>query len=171
MMRSVLLCLFAAGIALAEPSPQAAPAVPPAVTNTVITSDYMEFDYQRQIAVFEGHVVVVDPEIRMKSDRMTVIFSDDKDVKQATASGNVTIENADIRATCDRAVYSRVRGEILLTGNAVLTRDRDTVSGDKITYWIDTERMECEPVTMVISPSSEGRSRGLDSLKSGLKKK
>ena len=167
MMRLAMLCLLAVGTTLA--AAETAPA--PTRTNTVITADHMEFDYQRQIAVFEGHVVVVDPEIRMKSERMTVIFSEDKDVKQATASGNVIIENADIRATCARAVYSRIRAEIVLIGNAVLTRDKDTVSGDKITYWTETERMECEPGTLVITPSKDDRGKGLDALKSGAGKK
>jgi lipopolysaccharide export system protein LptA len=168
MIRSTILCLLAAGAVLAEP---AAPAASPARTNTVITSDRMEFEYQRQIAVFEGHVVVVDPEVRMQSDRMTVIFSDDRDVKQATASVNVTIETPDIRATCERAVYSKVRGEIILTGNAVLTRERDTVSGDKITYWVETERMEVLPGTLIIVPSSGDRGKGLDAFKPGAGKK
>jgi len=164
-----MFCLLTAGVALVQIVPPAA--AEPAETNTVITSDRMEFDYQRQIAVFEGHVVVVDPEVRMKSERMTVIFSEDKDVKQATASGSVIIETPEIRATCDRAVYSKVRGEIILTGNAVLKRENDTASGDKITYWIETDRVECVPATLVIIPSSEDRGKGLDGLMPGARKK
>ena len=56
---------------------------------TVITSARAYFDYKRSIAVFTGDVNVVDPEVRIKSDKLTVIFDGSNDVSSVTAVGNV----------------------------------------------------------------------------------
>ena len=40
--------------------------------------------------------------------------------------------------------------EVILTGDAEVRRGRDIVSGDRITFWLDKERMTCEPGRLVI---------------------
>jgi lipopolysaccharide transport protein LptA len=132
-------------------------AAAPAPSNTVITADALVFDYGRMIGTFEGNAVVVDPQVRMTCDKLVVMFEGTNAVKSVTASGNVRVQQADKRATAERAVYIAKNGEIELSGNARLYRVRDTVWGDCITFWLDKETVRCVPGHMSIEPTGERR--------------
>ena len=45
-------------------------------------------------------------------------------------------------------------GEVVLIGSARLSRGTDALEGDKITFWINEERVICEPGRLVIFPRS-----------------
>lgn len=136
-----------------------------AVGNTVITSRTLEFDYRRHIAVFEGDVVVVDPQLTLHSDHLTVLFTPENEVKSVTAWGNVRLKQDDKTGLCERAIYLAKTGEVIMTGNARLFRGKDSVRGRKITFFVDEDRMTCEPGYLIIHPrdSGEGPS-GFDGL-------
>ena len=117
---------------------------------TVITSDQLEFDYKRSISIFTGNVVVDDPALHLTSDRLVVMFDSTNQVRSLTASGNVHLTSEDREGRCDRLVYLTISGEIVMTGNAVITRAGDSVSGDLIKIWRDDERMEVKPGRLTI---------------------
>ncbi|MBN1511529.1 MAG: hypothetical protein JXB13_05900 [Phycisphaerae bacterium] len=121
---------------------------------TVITSDRLEFDYREFVVLFEGNVDVRDPEFGMQADRMFVFFEGTNEVKQVKAMGNVRVQSADRTATCNTAVYLRDKGQIVMTGDAVLRRQRDQVNGDQITIWLDDQRVLCVPGRLVIYPEA-----------------
>ena len=139
-------------------SPLAGKADNSATGMTVITSNELSYDYKRSIAVFEDNVVVEDPQVRIESDTLTVLFGKTNELKSATALGNVRISSGDKRATCRKAIYIASTGEILLNGDAQLFRRNDSLSGDQITFWINEERVLCKPGRLVIFPDKE-RSR------------
>jgi lipopolysaccharide export system protein LptA len=124
------------------------------VTNTVITSKRLEFDYKRSIAVFEDNVRVVDPQMTMTADRMNVIFDAESGIKSVTAIGHVRITQDDKAGTCGRAVYIALTGEFIMTGSPKLQRARDTLEGTKITFWTNEDRVTCEPAMLVIYPEN-----------------
>ena len=127
---------------------------------TVITSERLEFDYKRYIAVFEENVVVVDPRVRIETDHLVVCFDGTNDVKSVTALGNVRIRSEDKRGYCRKAVYVARTGEVVMTGDAKLHRSKDSVMGDLITFWLDEERMKCTPGRLIIYPKeSQGAGR------------
>lgn len=119
---------------------------------TVITANRLSFDYERYSAVFEENVVVSDPQIRMESDKLNVLFDGEDNVKSVTAMGNVRLRYEDKTGSCGRAVYLANKGQIVLAESAVLRRGRDAVMGEKITVWIGEDRMLCEPGRLVIFP-------------------
>jgi len=121
-------------------------AAEPAATNkTTITSGRLTFDYKRYTAEFEKDVVVVDPNMTMKSDRLNVIFDNDSSIRQAVAVGNVHLMQHDKTGTCDRVIYIAKTGEIMMIGNAKVMHGDDNISGNKITFWINDDKMECTP--------------------------
>ena len=136
---------------------------PQAGTNTVITSKHLTFDYSRYIAVFEEDVVVVDPQITIKSDKLTVRFDSTNSVKSVTAVGNVRLRQGDKTGSCEKAIYVARTGEIILLGDARLNRGSDSVIGRQITFWINEDRLTCEPGHLIIFPK-EGGGRGLEEL-------
>ena len=120
---------------------------------TTITSDRLSFDYQRMTAEFENNVVVIDANMRLKADKLNVIFDNDSNMKQAIAIGDVHLWQQDKVGTCQKAIFIAKTGEIMLVGDAQIKRGNDLVRGDKITFWINEDRMVCEPGNLVLTPT------------------
>ena len=153
---------------------------------TVITSDSMDFDITKNVAVFTGNVQVDDANMRILCHKMIVQFegkakginalatgkkesdkSDKKDksstdkkdksegggtkVKEIVCIKNVIIirklydeddkKEGEQKAVAGHAVYDVKTGKITLTENPALIRGEDTLRGEVITYWVDSERV------------------------------
>lgn len=131
---------------------------------TVITSERLTYDYQRSTAVFEGNVDVVDPQLRMKADKVNVIFDGTNSVKSVAAVGNVRLWYQDKTGTCKKALYLARTGEVVLEGDAVLNSGTDSVRSEEITFWLNDDRVTCQGeqgVRMIIHPQNRDRS-GID---------
>lgn len=136
----------------------------PVTNRTTITSDRLSFDYQRMTAEFEKNVVVVDVNMRLQADKLTVVFDSESSMKQATAMGHVRLLQQDKIGTCQKAIFIAKTGEIMLVGDAQIKRGNDLVKGDKITFWINEDRMVCEPGNLILTPT---KSTGLPSFGPG----
>ena len=113
--------------------------------NTVITSTTLTFDQKKSTAVFEGHVVVTDPALKISSDRLTVLFSNDKKLELINAEGNVVITRDIMQATAKMASYSVREGKIFLWGQPSVLRQKDYLTAETIVFWRDSNRIICEP--------------------------
>ena len=134
---------------------------PTPTNSTVITAKRLTFDYQNRFAVFDEKVVVVDPGVRIESDKLTVVFTPQDEPESATALGNVRIVQGDKVATADRAVYDVRTGKLVLNGNAQVHRGHDVVTGNKITFSRFDNTVNCDgEVRLVIFPQ-DGGSGGL----------
>ena len=177
-MRSGWLCLLAALLtasaeaqtsapAQAAPAPapattapaKPAPAVPAEEQLTVITSERLTFDYAKHFALFEENVVVTDPELKILADKMTVLFNDQNVAKSVRAEGNVYLVQLDKKAKSDIALYDVATGEIQLIGNPQVTRGADVLTGTKITFWRNDNKMKVDGRAQLnLAPDSKGRS-------------
>lgn len=157
----ICLMILIAGITFAADAP--------ATNKTTITSDRLSFDYQRMTAEFEKNVVVVDSNMQLQADKLTVVFDNESSMKQAIAIGSVRLTQQDKIGTCQKAIFIAKTGEIMLVGDAQIKRGNDLVKGDKITFWINEDRMVCEPGNLVLTPT---KSAGLPSIgpATGIKK-
>lgn len=111
---------------------------------TTITSDRLEFDYKDYVALFEGHVKVVDPQFVLTSDKMLVFFANTNDVTRLDAIGHVKMTSLDRTATCGKAVYTRSNGAIVLTQDPVVSKGQNVLRGEKITVWVGDQRVDVE---------------------------
>lgn len=109
---------------------------------TTITSDKLEFDYKDYVALFEGHVKVVDPQFTLTANKMLVFFENTNDVRRLDAIGNVKVVSGDRTATCGKATYTRANGAIVLQEQPVVTKGPNTIRGGMITVWIGDSRVE-----------------------------
>ncbi len=123
---------------------------------TVITSQRLDFDNRKRLAVFEGDVVVRDDTLQIQSDLLTVVFDEDEQPVRLEADGNVKIVQENRMTRSDSAVYDIVAGTMVLTGSAEVQRDNDLLKGDTITFWRDEDRIEVRPGTLIISPQTKG---------------
>ena len=136
------------------------PADVEATTNsTVITSKHLDFDYTNRTAVFEGDVVVTDPRVKILADTITAVFNTNNAPETVTAVGNVRIEQTDRRATSSRAVYSVKSGLLVLTGKPKVIRGADVMTGSRIIFSRDDDKVKCDNAILKITP---GQSGGLD---------
>ena len=119
-----------------------------------ITSDRIEYDYKELIIAFDEHVHVVDPRFTMTCDRMLVFLEGTNQIKRIMALGHVDGSQPDRHATCDKAVYEHATGEIVMTGNPVLTRGADRVVGAKITIFQNDQRMVVDDGRVNFSPET-----------------
>lgn len=155
--------------------------------DTVITAKHMEYNRKENVAVLTEDVVIDDARFNLTADRIYVFLenqaeegdgtekAEDKNVdatvmvgdeeskqsfSQIVCLGNVHVKSENRRATCDKAVYTRVDACLVLVGHASLTDVNEegksnTISGDKITIWTEEERIEVYPnPTLRLAPGS-----------------
>jgi lipopolysaccharide transport protein LptA len=126
---------------------------------TVITSKHLDFDYSRHTAVFDGNVVVADPRVKIMADQITAVFSTNNQPEIITAAGNVRIEQEARQALCERAVYSLRSGLLVLTGKPKVVQPGGVMSGSRIIFSRDDDRVKCEDSSLTIVP---GQGSGFD---------
>jgi lipopolysaccharide transport protein LptA len=137
----------------------------PAVSSTnetVITSRRLDFDYPKKTAIFDGDVVVTDVRVTIKSDQMTALFSTNNQPEMIMAVGNVVIDQEDRVATCERATYSVKSGLLVLTGKPVVRRGAEVMSGSRIIFSRDDDKVQCEDAVLRISPGQSGGKGGFN---------
>ncbi len=127
---------------------------------TIITSDRLEYDYPRALAVFTGNVLVRDKDMKMWSDKMTVIMTPEDEIESVTAIGRVFIVQPGRKARCRKAIFLVDRNEVVLTGDAVIEQEKDRVEGRVIHIWTDSDRMVSEPGHLVVFPKDERPKEG-----------
>ncbi len=153
-------CLgLAAAAVLAEDAAETADAGDGA--GTVITSRSLNFDQKKREAVFDGNVLVVDPQLRIKSDRLTVVFTSDNKVQKLFAEGRVQIEQEELAASGGRADYDVEEGKVVLSVNPLVRRSRDMLTGETITFWRDSSRILCEPNARLVLHSEREALTGI----------
>ncbi len=164
----------AAPVAPAAPAPVAAaepvPGIPDGTTEdvpnfgdlTVITADKLVYDGRNHFAELTGHVVVSDPQLKMKSDTVRIDMEGTNQVKTIVATGHVVLTQSDKQAWAGRATYDVPAGKYVLEENPRVMRGRDMMLGDRITFWRDQERMECYPnARLIIQPESARKPGGV----------
>ena len=153
MKRITFLCVLSLGISCLLKAEEPAANM----LTTEITSDQLDFDYKDYTAYFDGNVVITDQTFKMTADKMIAEFEGSNDVHQVTAVGNVTLDSGDRHASCDKAQYTRSDGKVVLSGNAVMRQDQNSVNGDKITIWMNDQRVICQPGRLIFSAPKEQR--------------
>ena len=139
-----------------------------AKTPTTITSDRMEVDYAQSIYTFKDNVLLVDPQMTLRADKMVVFYGTTSNttatatnaadasagaassIQKIIATGSVFIMEDKHRATCGRAVYTADDNRVVLTENAKVVSPDSTVTGEKITIWRGQDRMDVESGTHVV---------------------
>jgi len=85
-------------------------------------------------AVFSGNVVVTQGEMKLSAAEVRVAYNDDQTaIEQLIASGGVKIVNLGDAAEAREAVYTIDSGQIVLTGDVLLTQGPSAMKGQKLT--------------------------------------
>jgi lipopolysaccharide export system protein LptA len=142
----VFLSAFALGAALTG-GLHAAPAKPAARSGIVkrdsnapinISSDSFQADLNGKTGTWQGNVVVVqgDMKLRANSVRMTTVNGK---ADKVLASGNVVVDSPTSgTATGDSGIYSVGPRTVVMTGNVVLKKGKDVMRGTQLTVNLAT---------------------------------
>jgi len=132
-----------------------------------ITADSLEVQQENQTATFTGNVDVIQGEIRMRSNKLVVFYSDKKsstdngpaNIRQIDATGNVFLSSPRETAQGDTGTYDVRNKRVDLKGNVVLTQGQNVLRGDKMTLDLVTGKSRVDGGPAV--EGKPGRVRGI----------
>lgn len=162
-MRRALLtaCAMGAVLALHAVNPATLPAAEQAPIN--IEANRMVSQENSNSVVFMGKVMAKQGAMTIRTDEMTVYYSDSADGNKAAGQleklvciKNVQIVQDDWLGTGDRLDYFARQRKAVLSGNAKAWNGPNMVSGKTITYYLDEKRSVVEQ-----DPSQKGRVRAV----------
>lgn len=130
-----------------------------------ITSDSLQVMQQEHQAIFTGHVLAVQGDVHLKSEKMTVFYknNESKDGKEVSKNNkstpggiapekngiekivvekNVFLSTPEETASGAHGLYDVVNHKIFLNDNVVLTRDKNILKGDRLVYDFATGKSE-----------------------------
>ena len=135
---------------------------------TEIDSDTADFDLNIHQAIYRNHVVVVDPQMKLKCEQLVVYLPPSGErVNHIVAQTNVVIDFADqqgqmTHAVADLADYrylvsNGVTNEtVTLTGNPQVENSQGTLTGDPINWDRGNNRMTATNPHRKSKPAVEG---------------
>ena len=164
-----LTCICIAGAALA--AEEKSPPVPfkhNSSTPIDITADKLEVLQEENKAIFSGHVVAIQGEVRLTAEKMVVHYraqneksktADQNAVQKIEVEQNVFLSTPEETASGLSGVYDVEKHVILLDNNVVLTKDKNTLKGDHLVYDFSTGKSTLTSDGGPVSSSSGGKGK------------
>lgn len=105
-----------------------------------VTSERLEVDQEAGVAVFIGDVVVVQGEMRLTAPRVRVEYTtgDAGQIEFMQATGGVTMFNGEETAEGAEAVYTVTAGEVVMSGDVIVTQGPNVLAGETLFVDLDT---------------------------------
>jgi len=108
-----------------------------------IEADRLDVDTVKGEALFRGNVKAVKGDILLTSKELTLFFDNSsKKLKRLSGQGNVFIHWQDKEATCREVDYRLDKNLMILSGDVLITRGEEKLSGEKIVVDTATNRQE-----------------------------
>lgn len=102
-------------------------------------ADEMIVNNEKSEAELTGNVVIIQGSTRLNADFVTLIYSESgSEVEEMFARGNVFLLSGEDEATSETADYNLARGTLIMTGDAVVMQDGNTVRSDRAEFDIET---------------------------------
>jgi lipopolysaccharide export system protein LptA len=136
-----------------------------------VDADRLEVFDRENRAIYSGNVVAVQGDTTMRCTTLTIFFErqpsgggavqrtnagDQNDaIRRIECAGPVTVVSKTQVATGDQAVYDRVAGRVIMTGNVALSDGPNVTRGERLVYDVNAGRANIE------SAPNGGRVRGL----------
>lgn len=124
----------------------------PAGTGTVteVRADRVVYDEATRMAELNGGVRLRDPRAAMNCDTIRLYLKESNEIDWIDAQGEVIIQSLERKALADRATYHADEGKFTLEGAPKVKLGRNVMTGDRILFWHETQRMVCEPNARVL---------------------
>jgi lipopolysaccharide export system protein LptA len=122
-----------------------------------VTADQLQVNQTDGTAVFIGNVVVIQGQMRLTAPLVKVDYAQDrKAIARLDASGGVTLVNGGEAAEAENAIYTSDAGEVVMTGNVLVTQGSSALSGNQLTVDLNagTGMMQGRVQTVFVPGSS-----------------
>ncbi|MCF8484434.1 MAG: LptA/OstA family protein [Rhodobacteraceae bacterium] len=98
-----------------------------------VTSDNLSVDQASGGALFTGNVLVIQGEMRMTAGAIRVEYAEGgQGIQSLHATGGVTLVSPTDAAEASEAVYTIDSGNVVMTGNVLLTQGAATITGQTL---------------------------------------
>jgi len=114
-----------------------------------LQADKMEANLGEGRLKFVGHVSARQGERTIYAEEVEIDFTKEGEITFLVASGAVKMRIKDAFANCCRLEFDNVKKVITMLGKPRVVQGRQIIMGDRITYYIETERL------VVINPRIE----------------
>lgn len=137
-----------------------------------ISSDALDVQQDSNQAIFIGNVIATQGNVNMRADKMVVHYRNGdgdssaanatgKGVYRIDAMGNVLFTNPTDSAKGSAAVYDVDAQTLDLTGDVLLTRDKNVLKGTRLNYNLTTGRSVLTAGGNAVAGQGGGRVHGL----------
>ena len=133
-----------------------------------IDADSLEVLQEKKQAIFSGNVVAKQSNVVLRASKMTVFYSDKASnsknaITKIEVVGNVHLATPKETASGSAGVYDTVRNYIILTGDVVLTRDKNILKGNRLDFDINSgySKLDGGVSAQQDGQATGGRVRGL----------
>lgn len=105
-----------------------------------VTADALSVDQKTGKATFSGHVLIGQGAMRLAADSVTVTYAQGGQdrISALHAQGNVTLASGQDAAEAQAADYNVESGNVVLTGDVLLTQGGNILAGEKVTVNLAT---------------------------------
>ncbi|MEQ3624597.1 MAG: LptA/OstA family protein [Celeribacter sp.] len=114
-----------------------------------VVSDTLEVNEEAGTAVFSGDVLVVQGDMRLSAATVRVEYTQQpegaeadegagNEIERLYASGGVTLTSGEDSAEASEAVYTLASGEVVMTGDVLMTQGGNLLSGQKLRLNMET---------------------------------
>lgn len=117
-----------------------------------ISADSLEVRNEQSMAIFRGSVRVRQGEVVMTARELRVTYASNSTegaIDRLEAIGGVVITNGEDTAGSERADYDIARGEVVMSGDVILTQCRSEIAGDRLRINLDSGTANMEGRTVV----------------------
>ncbi|WP_297455094.1 lipopolysaccharide transport periplasmic protein LptA [Persephonella sp.] len=108
----------------------------------VIEADTLNYSKKDNLLIYKGNVVVKKEDFVLHSDMLKILLDQKGDINRIIAIGHVHFKKGNRTGKSDKAEYFKDKNYIILTGNAQLQQNNNIIEGEKIIYYLDTEKAE-----------------------------
>ncbi len=135
-------------------------------SETEVRADRVTYDQSKAEATVVGNVRLRDSRAAMNCAKIRLNLKDSGEIDWIEAGDGVIIQTENRKALADRATYHVDEGKFTLEGNPKVKLGLNIMTGDRITFWHETQRMVCEPnARVVLHLDEETRAKFLKDLK------
>ena len=123
-----------------------------------VTADALSVDQKTGKATFSGHVLIGQGTMRLAADSVTVTYAQGGQdrISALHAQGNVTLASGQDAAEAQAADYNVESGNVVLTGDVLLTQGGNILAGEKVTVNLATGTANASGrVRSVLQPGSQ----------------
>lgn len=125
-----------------------------------VSADQLDINQEDGSALFTGNVVVIQGAVRMAAEEVRVLYSTGDSgaagsIDTIRATGGVTLVTEAEAAESADAEYTIESGDIVMSGNVLLTQGVNTLGGDRLVVDLETGTGRMEGNVRTIFQSNE----------------